>query len=115
MIITDTHTHLYSESFEVDQEQMISRALQAGVSRFFVPAIDSTYSEAMYALERKYPKLVFLMTGVHPTHVKEDYDFTTLSENGNRLIQTVELYAAGKIKKILLSGGNGRLLVRCYR
>ncbi|MDA0325633.1 MAG: TatD family hydrolase [Bacteroidetes bacterium] len=74
MIITDTHTHLYSESFEVDQEQMISRALQVGVSRFFVPAIDSTYSEAMYALERNYPKLVFLMTGVHPTHVKEDYE-----------------------------------------
>ena len=78
MIITDTHTHLYSESFEVDQEQMISRALQAGVSRFFVPAIDSTYSEAMYALERKYPKLVFLMTGVHPTHVKEDYELSLI-------------------------------------
>jgi len=73
MIITDTHTHLYSEAFEKDQDEMMSRALKAGVSRFFVPAIDSTYTEAMYALERKYPEHVFLMMGLHPTHVKEDY------------------------------------------
>jgi len=73
MIITDTHTHLYSEAFEKDQDEMMSRALNAGVSRFFVPAIDSTYTEAMYVLERKYPEHVFLMMGLHPTHVKEDY------------------------------------------
>ena len=73
MIITDTHTHLYSEAFEKDQDEMMSRALKAGVSRFFVPAIDSTYTVAMYALERKYPEHVFLMMGLHPTHVKEDY------------------------------------------
>lgn len=73
MIITDTHTHLYSEAFEKDQDEMMSRALKAGVSRFFVPAIDSTYTVAMYALERKYPEHVFLMMGLHPTHIKEDY------------------------------------------
>lgn len=73
MIITDTHTHLYSEAFDKDQDEMMSRALKAGVSRFFVPAIDSTYTAAMYALERKYPEHVFLMMGLHPTHVKEDY------------------------------------------
>lgn len=73
MIITDTHTHLYSEAFEKDQDEMMSRALKAGVSRFFVPAIDSTYTAAMYALERKYPEHVFLMMGLHPTHIKEDY------------------------------------------
>lgn len=53
---------------------------------------------------------VGILLGGYTLELKEDYDFTTLSENGNRLIQTVELYAAGKIKKILLSGGNGRLL-----
>jgi TatD DNase family protein len=73
MIITDTHTHLYSEAFDGDRDEMISRALNAGVTRFFVPAIDSTYTESMYALERKYPEHVFLMTGVHPTHIKDNY------------------------------------------
>ena len=73
MTITDTHTHLYSESFEEDREDMIKRAIDANVSRFFIPAIDSEYIKSMYELEKKFPKNVFLMAGLHPTHVKENY------------------------------------------
>ena len=73
MIITDTHTHLYSEAFQQDRDAMMRRALDAGVERFFVPAIDSTYTQAMLDLEGAYPEHVFLMMGLHPTHVKEDY------------------------------------------
>ena len=73
MIVTDTHTHLYSEQFDEDRVEVIQRALAAGVSRFFIPAIDSTYTEAMYALEASYPNNMYLMTGVHPTHVKANY------------------------------------------
>ena len=40
MIITDTHTHLYSEQFNEDRNEMVQRALDQGVSRFFIPAID---------------------------------------------------------------------------
>ena len=47
MIITDTHTHLYSEEFDQDRDEMIQRAIKAGVSRFFIPAIDSQTTEAM--------------------------------------------------------------------
>ena len=73
MIITDTHTHLYSEQFDEDRDQVVQRALAAGVSRFFIPAIDSTYTKAMYSLEASYPDNMFLMTGLHPTHVKKNY------------------------------------------
>ena len=73
MIITDTHTHLYSEQFDDDRVEVIERALAAGVTRFFIPAIDSSYTKSMYALESRYPNNIFLMTGVHPTHVKADY------------------------------------------
>jgi TatD DNase family protein len=73
MAFTDTHTHLYSEEFQDDQAEMMQRALAAGVSRFFVPAIDSTSTDAMYALEENYPNEVFLMTGLHPTYVKDNY------------------------------------------
>jgi len=73
MTITDTHTHLYSEEFNDDRDEMIQRAMDAGVTRFFIPAIDSTYTQAMYDLEEKYPDNVFLMMGLHPTHVKENY------------------------------------------
>lgn len=72
-ILTDTHTHLYSEEFDQDRKEMIQRAIDAGVSRFFIPAIDSTFTQAMYDLEKDYPQNIFLMTGLHPTHVKDNY------------------------------------------
>lgn len=72
-MITDTHTHLYSEQFDKDRTEMIQRAKEAGVSRFFIPAIDSSYTERMLDLEKNYPNDVFLMMGLHPTSVKENY------------------------------------------
>lgn len=73
MIITDTHTHLYSESFDTDRNEVIDRAIENGITRFFIPSIDSSYIESMYDLEKQYPEHIFLMAGLHPTHVKHDY------------------------------------------
>jgi len=73
MTITDTHTHLYSTEFDEDRDEMIQRAINAGVSRFFIPAIDSAYTQSMYDLENAYPNNIFLMMGLHPTHVKDNY------------------------------------------
>jgi len=73
MILTDTHTHLYSHEFDEDRKESIQKAIDEGVSRFFVPAIDSTYTQEMLALETLFPNHIFLMTGLHPTHVKENY------------------------------------------
>jgi TatD DNase family protein len=73
MTITDTHTHLYSDEFDQDRDEMMQRAIQAGVTRFFIPAIDSSSTKAMYDLEKNYPDNVFLMMGLHPTYVKENY------------------------------------------
>lgn len=73
MILTDTHTHLYSEEFDMDRNEMMQRAIKNGVSRFFVPSIDSSYTQKMYDLEKQYPENVFLMMGLHPTYVKENY------------------------------------------
>ncbi len=73
MTITDTHTHLYSNEFDEDRNEMIQRAIDAGVSRFFIPAIDSAYTQSMYDLEKSYPENIFLMMGLHPTHVKDNY------------------------------------------
>ena len=73
MNITDTHTHLYSEAFDEDRDVIINKAIDKGVSRFFIPAIDSTYTESMLQLENDYPENMFLMMGLHPTHVKDNY------------------------------------------
>ncbi len=73
MIFTDTHTHLYSSQFQDDRNEMIQRAKEAGVSRLFVPSIDSSYTQKMYDLESQFPENVYLMMGLHPTYVKENY------------------------------------------
>lgn len=73
MIITDTHAHLYSNAFEEDRKDMIQRAINLGITRFFIPAIDSSYTESMFALKKEFPDNVFLMNGLHPCDVKENY------------------------------------------
>ena len=73
MTITDTHTHLYSNEFDEDRDEMIQRAMAAGVSRFFIPAIDSAYTQSMYDLEKAYPENIFFFLVLHPTHVKDNY------------------------------------------
>ena len=93
--ITDTHTHLYSEEFDQDRNEMIQRAIDAGVSRFFIPAIDSTCTEAMYDLEKNHPTTIFLMMGLHPTYVKENY-LEELQHVENELARR-KFYAIGEI------------------
>ena len=96
MILTDTHTHLYSSQFQDDRNEMIQRAIDAGVSRFFIPAIDSTYTQKMYDLENQYPSTVFLMMGLHPCYVKPE-----TFENELQLVETElskrKFYAIGEI------------------
>lgn len=95
LIITDTHAHLYSEEFDDDRDAMMQRALDAGVSRFFIPAIDSTYTQAMFDLERDYPDHIYLMTGLHPTHVKANYEEELQHVENN--LKERKFYAVGEI------------------
>lgn len=95
MILTDTHTHLYSEAFDDDRDEVVKRALDKGIERFFIPAIDSTYTEAMLKLEKDYPDNMFLMMGLHPTHVKENYkgELAHVEE----MLSKRKFYAVGEI------------------
>ncbi len=95
MIITDTHTHLYSEAFDEDRDDMINRAIALGISRFFIPAIDSSYTDAMLQLEQKYPEQIFLMMGLHPTHVKDD--FQEELKHVEEMLSNRKFYAVGEI------------------
>ncbi|AQX13834.1 hydrolase TatD [Elizabethkingia meningoseptica] len=68
----DTHTHLYSEQFDEDRDEAISRAKEAGVERFYLPAIDSETHEQMLQLEAQYPGEIFAMMGLHPCSVQPE-------------------------------------------
>lgn len=73
-MIIDTHCHLYSEEFNRDRDEMMRRGIEAGVQKFYMPAIDSESHEGMWQLEQKYPDHCFAMMGLHPCYVKENYD-----------------------------------------
>jgi TatD DNase family protein len=95
MIITDTHTHLYSEAFDEDRTEVINRAIAQGVTRFFIPAIDSTYTQAMLQLEKDFPKHMFLMSGLHPTHVKDNFEEEL--KHVEYMLAKHKFYAVGEI------------------
>jgi len=68
----DTHTHLYAEEFDEDRKEAIQRALDKGITKFYLPAIDSESHEKMLRLETEYPGQVFSMMGLHPCYVKPE-------------------------------------------
>ena len=69
----DTHTHLYLPEFDQDIDGVIERAVALGVQEFYLPAIDSSTTQAMYALEKRYPERMHLMMGLHPTSVGDNF------------------------------------------
>ena len=95
MQIIDTHTHLYLEQFKEDMDKVISRAKENGVSKFIFPAIDSSHFQDMHDLKNKYPESIYLMTGLHPTDVKENYkeelDFVTKTLKNHNYVAIGEI------------------------
>lgn len=96
MILTDTHTHLFSEEFQNDRTEMIQRAIDTGVSRFFVPSIDSSYTQRMYDLEKQFPENVYLMMGLHPCYVKPETYLEELAHVETQLTSK-KFHAVGEI------------------
>ncbi len=71
--LTDTHTHLYREDFDLDRDEVIKKSIREGVTRFFLPNCDSGTIDLMMALTEKYPLYCFPMMGLHPCSVNENY------------------------------------------
>lgn len=95
MQLIDTHCHIYSDAFDTDREKVLSDAFSKGISPIFLPAVDAASVPKMLELKAKYPQDLFLMTGLHPTYVKENYkeelDFVA------QQLQTHQYCAVGEI------------------
>ncbi len=72
--LIDTHAHLYSEEFDNDRDLVIQNALSAGVSKIFLPNVDTISIPRMLALEEQYPDVCIPMMGLHPCYVKENFE-----------------------------------------
>jgi len=74
MNFIDTHTHLFSEQFDIDRNEVIKAALDAGVTKMLLPNIDLESIEAMHALEAQFPDNCISMMGLHPCSVNENWE-----------------------------------------
>lgn len=73
-MLVDTHSHIYSEDFSNDLEEVIQRAFENDVRKIVLPNIDSSSLKKMLDLNDKYPQICFPLIGLHPTSVNEDYE-----------------------------------------
>ncbi|MCH2229745.1 MAG: TatD family hydrolase [Crocinitomicaceae bacterium] len=69
----DTHTHLFSDSFDEDRGDVIQRSIEAGVEVCLLPNIDVNTIDAMHDLEKNYPNNCYSMMGLHPGSIGEDW------------------------------------------
>lgn len=73
MILTDTHTHLYSKEFDIERTILIQKAIDSGISRMFMPNVDSDSIPGMFLVEKQFPENCFAMMGLHPCSVGSNY------------------------------------------
>lgn len=72
-MLIDTHTHLYSEQFENDRNEVIKRAICNNVKLMLLPAIDKSYYKPLIDCAQAFPENCLPMLGLHPTSVKKNY------------------------------------------
>lgn len=73
MSYIDTHAHLYLEHFSADIDEVIERSSGVDVSTIILPNIDSKTISPLHKLVDSYPDTCIPLMGLHPTHVKENY------------------------------------------
>ena len=72
-MIIDTHCHLYLPEFSNEIDSFINSAKENGITKIYLPAINSESTEALLSLEEKHPDICVAMMGLHPCYVKSDY------------------------------------------
>lgn len=70
----DTHSHLYSDEFKTDIEDVLQKSYTNGISRIYLPAIDSQSHGLMLGLADKHPESCIPMMGLHPCYVDERFE-----------------------------------------
>lgn len=65
MELIDSHCHLDNHRFDGDRDQVIARALRAGVGRIIVPSIDANSCRKVLALSAQFEQIEAAI-GLHP-------------------------------------------------
>ena len=83
-MLIDTHTHLYSDQFDDDRDQVIQNCIDQGIDKLLLPNIDLNSIDGMHQLIKDYPNTCFPMMGLHPCSVGADYK-SVLKQMNNHL------------------------------
>jgi len=95
MVLTDTHTHQYYQTDLQKRSGQMQRCFDNGVTRLFLPNVDSNSIPMVFDLVNTYPENCFPMLGLHPCDVKENWqvELKTIKE----AIPANKIYAIGEI------------------
>jgi TatD DNase family protein len=95
MVLTDTHTHQYYETDPVKKAELMQRCLDKGISRLFLPNVNSASIPQVMDMVNTYPQNCFPMLGLHPCDVKANWQHEL--ENIYAALQQNKVYAIGEI------------------
>lgn len=73
LLMIDTHSHIYGPEFDEDRNEVIARALKAGVEKVLLPNINEESISRMVAVAKEHPGVCYPMMGLHPEDVKDDW------------------------------------------
>ncbi|MDX2195691.1 MAG: TatD family hydrolase [Cytophagales bacterium] len=79
----DTHAHLDNEQILPNITDIAQRAQNQGVKNIIIPNVDIHTIDNVLMLQDKYTNYCYAMCGLHPCHVKSDY---------NQQLQTLKVY-----------------------
>ena len=72
-MLIDTHTHFYDEWLLPDADAAVERALAAGVGTMVQADVDSRERDALWAVNDRYPGVLYPMVGLYPCSVGPDW------------------------------------------
>ncbi len=99
--LVDIHAHIQFNAFKDDADQVIQRALDAGV-RMVAPSSQISTSERSLFYAEKYPNQIFAAVGLHPIHLKPTH--FDASEDGAPAFETrVEEFSYEHYKELAAS------------
>ena len=78
MEFVDTHTHNYDEAYLGCEDEVIGRAVDAGVTKLLQADVDSRERDSMFSLTERYPGVLYPMLGLYPgsvdSHWRDEID-----------------------------------------
>lgn len=72
-MLIDTHSHIYSDDFIHDVDEIVQNAYNNNIKKIVLPNIDSGSVKRLLDLSDAYPHVCYPLMGVHPTSIDSDF------------------------------------------